>query len=138
MKRRSKGKTDNHVLNLYDCEGNELPVGPSFTKIEEIQTYLDFVCVSPMWRKLNAPTKLFAVDWGMNDGSEARFPNEIWFCHRHWNVQSVLHEMAHFVHPKANHGPAFIRAYLDLVAYFMGQHFYDLYKSVFKRRGIKF
>ncbi len=134
----SKRKRDNNVAALYAAENNELPYGVKFRDIGEIQRFTNMVTASPQWLAMgNVPGHVRVFDWGESQHSEARGPNEIWLARKHWDTQVILHELAHIVDPKENHGPKWIRAYLLLINYFMGSYYTDVYTAAFKRVGVK-
>lgn len=143
MKRKTKKprkkNTDNNVNNLYRLENDELPQGATFSTIQNAQSYVDFVTASHFWKdcgKYERPESIKVYDWGDSVTSEARDPHEIWLARRHWTQQSVLHELSHFLAPEG-HGPKFVRAYLSVIAHFMGLELSRRYARAFKRGGIK-
>lgn len=134
-----KQKTDNKVKSLYKLENTELPKGSFFSTLQNVQSYVDFVTSTREWQDMgNVPSRVTVIDWGENPHSEATWPNEIWLSRSHWNQQVILHELAHFVSPKASHGKVFVKSYLMLITYFMGRYFTEVYGKAFRREGIKF
>lgn len=138
MAPKKKVKHDNHVERLYELETYELPEGESFRSIHKVRDFVNMVVRSDAWNALgNVPNRVRVFDWGDSDESEARDDGSIWLARAHWNVATVLHELAHVATPRSQHGPHFIRVYLVLVTYFMGTYYADLYTKAIKRVGIK-
>lgn len=126
---------------LYHLENNTLYKGARFSGKEQIQSYVDFITASEIWHRYRAvapklPASIHVFSFGDSEYSEQRFPNEIWLAERHWDQQVVLHELAHFF--EDNHSPAWVRAYLQLVAQFMGVEIAAQYRRAFRMGGIKF
>lgn len=137
-RRRPSLRSDNNVEHIYEAENHELSYAHRFTCLSDIQTFVNRVTASAPWEALgNVPRYIRVFDWGDNESSEARGSNEIWLARKHWDLQVILHELAHHVSPKTRHGPAWVRAYLLLIQYFMGQFYMETYAKAFKRIGVK-
>lgn len=132
---------DNNVEMLYHLENTSLSVGQKFTDKAQIQSFVDYITASGFWRhSMNEnpglPSSIRVFSFGDSSHSEQRYPNEIWLAVRHWDQQVVLHEIAHFF--ADNHTPKFVRAYLNLVAQFMGIEYAAEYRRAFLVGGVKF
>lgn len=142
MKRKIKPRPhDNNVKMLYHLENNALYKGAKFSSVEQIQSYVDFITGSNYWRRCsedrsNLPGTVKVFSNGDNDFSQQRYPNEIWMAIKHWDQQVVLHELAHFF--EDNHGPGYVRHYLNLIAQFMGLEIAAQYRRAFNANKIKF
>jgi len=120
-------------------EAYELPVGGEFATIEQVRDFIRLVVRSDAWNAMgNLPNAVRVFDWGDSEYSQVMPDHAIWLARHHWNMSSVLHELAHIAAPKTHHGPAWVRSYLVLLSYFMGQYYADLYTKAFKREGVKF
>lgn len=131
---------DNRKRMLYWMEDRALDTGQKFSSITEVQTYVNKVTNSAFWQsaveRAGVPATILVFSNGDHNSSYAEDPCEIWMAIKHWNQQVVLHELAHFF--CEGHPPEYVRAYLDLIANFMGLEIAKQYRQAFKLVKVKF
>lgn len=130
---------DNSVELLYILETEQLPKGGSFDNHAAAQLWVNQITASAYWCKhAFLPKYIRVLSHGDLNYSENKSPNEVWLANQHLNPAVVLHELAHFFPPFDGHGPQFIRAYINLLAQFLGLHYSNIYSDVFTANQIQF
>lgn len=134
-----KKPRDNNVDLIYELENKQLPPGAPFDTHAEAQSWVDEITASEFWTDdMRLPKRINIFSHGDLDWSENKSPNEIWLCNTHLWQSVVLHELAHFYPPGDGHGPQFVRAYLGLIAQFMGLHYSNIFRHAFIAHKIQF
>ena len=99
---------------------------PSFLQPQEV---IDIVKDISFWANINEPRSCFERPLEM----EKQVPTTMAFAAPDlvclplfaWNKPFICHEMAHVISyqkgPNDHHGPNFVKVYLELVSFFMGQ-----------------
>lgn len=132
-------RKDNRVRKLYQLESFQLPIGQKFESTEDMQAYVDVITGSRYWTANPVLPKLVNVrshgdlSWSCNSA-----PNDLWIANSHRYETTILHELAHFYPSPKHHSPPFVRAYLALIAQFMGLHYVDIFREAFIHHKIKF
>lgn len=124
---------------VYDAEWEAFPKRPhqDFSSLRGVRAFVDEVLASPVWHEIKGPARVEVKDNGDRDCSEAHGPvrPEIWIARGMYDRETVLHELAHAAGGQG-HGSDFIKAFLVLVAHFMGFHYHDRLAKALGRRDI--
>lgn len=113
-----------------------------FTRFKDVVTYMESVVESEFWDRTwpHAPTHLIVERRSRNAsaslGGRKGDTATVWLVDaRHWDVLSVLHELAHVV-TISGHDARFRSALLALVREFVGIEPFAALSHAYQRRGL--
>ena len=129
---------DNQRSKVYEAERIIFHRGQEFKNMKDINKYVNHICKSMFWKKLNG-----SLDIDVKDGRGRRKPcafNSYTIALPRWGRQEavILHELTHTLisfngYYLAHHGNEFAKMYLNLVRHYMGREFYLDLKTSFKK-----
>jgi putative metallohydrolase (TIGR04338 family) len=141
----TKSLRDSQRSKVYKAEGviHYPAKGKRYESMSEVTAYVERVCDSKFWKKLNGyyvkvedgrgRRTACASDWGT-----INLPK--------WARQDsvILHELAHtlvnfdYHNPVPSHGKEFAKMYLILVKRFMGKEAHDTLRDSFKKHNVHY
>lgn len=123
-------------------------LGRRFARFDEVDAYVASVIADERWVEGFPDAPLEVTVWRRSRSArfalaEVAGPDEVPAVHlppHLWNVETVLHELAHLAAgPGAEpHGPEFAGAELELVRWFLGFHAYGALRGRFDELGVRY
>lgn len=138
--------TDDEAERLYGAEARAIDGSARrWRRWSHVVAFVDDVLAGPMWEELypdaplevNLARRSRSSRMSLTEGNRAAAAIHI--ADGQWTGPTVVHELAHVAAgPEAGHGPAFVRAELELVRRLLGFHAYGALRSEFERVGLAF
>lgn len=133
---------DSQKRKVYRAE-DPVGLGAHFSDIAQAQAYLDNLYDSTWFQDRFATTAKpdLIETWGGGSNYGQGGLHAIRLSRKnHMYERILLHELAHAIvrPPHAGHGRLYAAVYADLVRYGMGEGFYEVLMTNFKREGVKF